>query len=389
MSAAYDITVSSDWSSTRARWAERCGQTVSSPFQTLSWLDAWYANYSRAAEPVLIEVTRGPELVALFPFVVLHRGSQRVLAFADLDVSDFNAPILGPAAPTTPTEARSLWRAVRAVLPAVDIVDLRKMPMSVAGRVNPLALLGGLAPSPMTGHLISVADWSSYHAGLERRVRMEFERSWRVFQRTASARFVRIRDAEAAHHAIDTMDRQQRARMAEVGTAFLLDRPREHSFYRYNLAERLAANEVIITALMAGEEIVAALYAFSDGQTPAVVRISNAGGDWSKVSPGRLIVHRTLEHLVSEGIHQMELSIGDYDYKRRFGPTKTPLLEHVFATSWRGQTSAVRHRAISAIRRHPVLEARLRRLFSKPDPATGLIPKRTSGIEAHMKKGEA
>ncbi len=381
MSAAYHVLVSADWPATRDRWARDPAPTTCGQFQTASWLDAWYASQADQGEPCLIDVTLNGDLVVRLALVVTRRGAKRVLEFADLGVSDFNAPILGPAAPVTPVDAARLWRSVTKVAPRVDLIDLRKMPLTVGGRKNPLALLKGISPSPMTGHLIDMADWASYHAGLDRRVRMEFERCWRVFQRRQDACFLRTRDVGEALRILDAMDQQQRARLNEIGQAFLLDRPVEAAFYRHDLARRLAANEVIVTALMDGPNVVAALYAFSDGETPAVVRISNAGGEWSNVSPGRLIVHRTMHHLASEGFRHFDLSVGDYDYKRRLGPHKTPLLERVTAASWRGQTSALRQRAVGLVRRHPQWDARLRRLLGRPDPATGRAPE--------IKKGEA
>jgi CelD/BcsL family acetyltransferase involved in cellulose biosynthesis len=177
MSVAYDVTISTHWTQTRQRWTQHAASTTCSPFQTVPWLDAWYTSFASQGEPLLIDVLHNGDIAALFPCVVTRRGAQRVLEFADLGVSDFNAPILGRAAPATAVDATRLWRTVMAALPSVDLVDFRKMPLTVAGRANPLALLDGLATSPMTGHLIDIADWDTYQAGLDRRVRMEFERS--------------------------------------------------------------------------------------------------------------------------------------------------------------------------------------------------------------------
>ena len=113
MTATFDVTVSTDWAATRHRWAAFSSSTTCTPFQAMPWLDAWYTSHADRGAPLLIDVMRGTSLAVLLPFVVTQRGSQRVLEFADLGVSDFNAPILGPAAPTEAADARALWRAVR------------------------------------------------------------------------------------------------------------------------------------------------------------------------------------------------------------------------------------------------------------------------------------
>jgi CelD/BcsL family acetyltransferase involved in cellulose biosynthesis len=371
---AFVATASNDWPATRARWAGFAPLTTCTPFQTVAWLDAWYTSHAGLGEPLLIDVMQGNSVAALLAFVMTRRGSQGVLEFADLGVSDFNAPILGPAAPKCETGARALWQAVVAALPPVDLIDLRKMPLAVGGRANPLALLERLPLSPLVGHLIPIPDWDAYHAALDRRVRMEFERCWRVFQRSAGARFVRVRDEVEALVVLDSMDRQQRARLEEMGQEFRLDRPVERALYRHDLGPRLAAGTAIVTALMDGPDVVASLYAISDGETPVLVRLANAGGGWRNASPGRLIVHRTLHHLAAEGFKRCDLGIGDYDYKRRLDPIKTPLLDLIHGATWRGRALELRHRAVATLRQHPQLETRLRRLLGKPDPATGRIP---------------
>lgn len=366
--ARFDVTVSSDWPASRDRWSAGAEPTTATPFQSLPWLDAWYASFASAAdvEPLLVDVRSGGALAVRLPLIVRRQAGRRVLQFSDLDLSDFNAPILGQAAPTTAIDASRLWQAVVAALPPVDLVTFRKMPPILDGRANPLALLATSAPCPLSGHLITLSDdWDVYHHGLDRHVRKEFERAWRVLTKAPDFRFVRLRDVAAAERAIDFLDRQQRARLLDAGHIFRLDGACEAAAYRYDLARRLATGDVIVTALMSGDDMVAALYGIADATTTVILRIGNAGGDWAKVSPGRLIVHRTLQHLHEHGVRAVDLSIGDYDYKRRMNPVATPLVDFVAAVSWKGSVSSLRHRAAIALRRYPAADAHLRRILSR------------------------
>ena len=372
--ARYDVSVSSDWPATRDRWQASADASTATPFQSVAWLDAWYTTMPRQGEidPVLVEVRSGGALALRLALIARRTAGQHVLQFADHDLTDFNAPILGPAAPETLRDAAKLWQALTRALPDIDLVDFRKMPLAVDGQANPLALLADTAPCPLTGHLITfTSDWNAYHAGLDRRVRMEFERCWRVFLKAPDATFVRLREAAPAQRAIDFLDRQQSVRMAESGLPFQLDRPREAAFYRHDLAQRLATGDVVVTAMMCGGEMVAALYGIANAQTTVILRIANAGPTWAKISPGRLIVHRTLHHLHETGVRAVDLSIGDYDYKRRMGPVATPLVDLVTALSWKGRAFALRHRAITAVRGYPAVEMQLRRILGRRDPATG------------------
>ena len=86
-------------------------------------------------------------------------------------------------------------------------------------------------------------------------------------------------------------------------------------------------------------------------------------------SPGRLIIDRTIEALHRDGVREFDFSIGNYSYKRRFGPQRTPLVDLRAALSWRGQPTALRDRAVLALRHYPKLTARLKQALGKATPS--------------------
>ncbi len=366
---SYKISVATNWETVAGEWQQLIPGCVATPFQQFDWLDAWYRTLGAQSDttPVLVKVTAGESgmLVMLLPLVINQRGRSRVLQFADQNLTDFNAPILGSIEISVESEA-PLWRMIIAALPCCDAVEIRKMPRAICGRRNPLASVRGAATSSVTGNVIDFpGSWADYHQSIERRVRMELERNWRVLRREPTAKFVRIHDVDEALAAIATMDQQQRLRLTEIGSKFGLDQPVQAAFYRQNLARRLAESSVIVTSLQTGGQTIAVLYAISDTRTAIVLRISHAGKSWSKLSPGRLIVHGTLEALHNAGFAAVDLSVGEYDYKRRFGVVPTPMTDLVAALSWRGQAAAARHWAVAKLRARPGLEKRVRKLLNQ------------------------
>jgi CelD/BcsL family acetyltransferase involved in cellulose biosynthesis len=380
--AAFVITVATDWDAVAAEWQRAIPACAGTLFQRFAWLDAWYRTMGqhRDIEPRLVtvrSVTDG-QPVLMLPLAIVRRGGLRVLQFADQDLTDFNGPLLGPM-DVARSEYQLLWRKIAAALPTCDVADFRKMPPTIAGRPNPLAAVAGATTCPVHGNVIKFSgSWDDYHRGLDRHARKELDRSWRVFQRDPTAAFVRIYDATQAATVLDIMDQQQRQRLQDIGTPFVLDHARQAAFYRHDLAGRLADNSVIIATLQTSNEVVASLYAISDGVDAVVLRISHAGKAWAAVSPGRLVVYRTLACLHAAGFASVDLSIGDYDYKRRFGVTPTRLVDLVTALSWRGQTAAAKHWAVTRMRAHPQLDGRVRQWFGQTQsPATKLIQPNT------------
>ncbi len=240
------------------------------------------------------------------------------------------------------------------------------MPPLLGSSPSPVTLAGRAMPSAENGNLVTIeGTWEAYHRALGKPVRSEFDRSWRVFQRAPGARFMRVTDTASANRYLDVMDAQQAARLEEIGRRFTLDGPVAGRFYRQVVRDGLASGYVILTALETDAEIVATMLSFRAQSSMVVTRISNAGKDWSNCSPGRLIIHRTMMHLYDEGLRHFDFSIGNYDYKRRFGVTQTPLVDVVEPLSLRGMPAAAKARAIGALRRHPDLDRRLRTLFGK------------------------
>ena len=94
----------------------------------------------------------------MFPLIRRLQNGIRIVEFADLELTDYNAPVLGAAAPRDAKAARALWRdlltALRRLPGGADLIRLRKMPIDLDGRPNPLALLDGAVPCALNGNLV-------------------------------------------------------------------------------------------------------------------------------------------------------------------------------------------------------------------------------------------
>jgi CelD/BcsL family acetyltransferase involved in cellulose biosynthesis len=262
---------------------------------------------------------------------------------------------------------RDLLAALRQVPGGADLIRLRKLPVDLGGRPNPLAMLGAAGPCSLNGNLIITGeDYDAWRYQLERTARKELERSWRVFTRHPDAGFRLAADADEALTFLATTEVQQGTRMQSLGLNFILNEAGCADFYRSLVRDGAATGYAVASALIAGEEIVATLLGIRTGARYVMIRISNAGGKWSNCSPGRLIIERTMAALHADGVREFDFSIGNYAYKRRFGVTRTPLVDLSAALSWRGMPYALRDRAARRLRRYPRFAAVLKRALGKP-----------------------
>ena len=368
---AFRIEFAHDWKQAAARWGDIAPAT---PFQDPRWLDAWYDAFAGIddVEPLIALISNAATSahVALLPLVRRIQNGIRIIEFADLNLTDYNAPVLTAVAPRDALVARAMWRELLAALKRLpggaDLVRLRKMPADLDGRPNPLALLDGAGRCPLNGNVVTTGnDFDAYRYSLERTVRKELERSWRVFTRDPAAVFEIVADRGKALRVLSTMEIQQGARMQRLGLNFILNDDTCAAFYRILVGDNIGSGYAVLSALTVGEEVVATLLGIRSGSRYVMVRISNAGEKWSNCSPGRLIIERTMAALHRDGVREFDFSIGNYAYKRRFGVTPLALVDITASLSWRGLPYALRDRAARQLRNHPRLACMLKRALGR------------------------
>ncbi|MBA2398934.1 MAG: GNAT family N-acetyltransferase [Bradyrhizobium sp.] len=368
----YQVELVADWKQAVARWNDI---SPSTPFQHPQWYAAWYDAFAMAdgVEPLIAIVTDAAtrEQAALLPLIRRRQNKLSIVEFADLDLTDYNAPILGPAAPRDARAARVLWRelmiALRRMQGGADLVRLRKIPLEIDSRPNPLALLDDAGACSLNGNVVVTAeDYDAWRFTLEKTVRKELERSWRVFTRDPAASFETVTDTHEALRILSTTEVQQGTRMQSLGLNFILNDETCAAFYRNLVRDGVGSGYAVVTALRVGDEIVATLLGIRCGARYVMIRISNAGEKWSNCSPGRLIIERTMAALHKDGVRDFDFSVGNYAYKRRFGVMPLPLVDISAALGWRGMPYALRDRAARELRNYPKLAARLKRALGKP-----------------------
>jgi CelD/BcsL family acetyltransferase involved in cellulose biosynthesis len=119
----------------------------------------------------------------------------------------------------------------------------------------------------------------------------------------------------------------------------------------------------VVSALICGDEVVATALGLRHGGQYSLLRHTNAGGKWSNCSPGQLCIERTMAALHRQGVRHFDLSIGNYDFKRRFGASPLRLMDVRIALSWRGMPHVLLAHAVRELKRHPRAFAAARRLW--------------------------
>jgi CelD/BcsL family acetyltransferase involved in cellulose biosynthesis len=337
-------------------------------FQHGYWLGAWYEAFADHSPliAVISDAATGRD-IAMVPMISHVRRGIRVVEFADLGVSDNNAPILACDTTFDAADTRAIGTALvdalRALPDGFDLLRLKKMPAHVGGKPNPLVSLGRIGSCSVNGNLVLMGDdYADYRASLRR---LQLPRCWRVFNRLGSARLEIATDVVRARALLDVMDVQQEERMRQLGSPFVLNDDVHAGFYREVARQGVAEGYAVISALVCDKGIVATTLGVRYGATYFLLRISHTGKTWANFSPGLLVTERTMEALHAQGVRRFDLSIGNQDYKRRLGAEQTPLTDVSVALSWRGLPFAWRDLAAQGLRRYPKLAAFAARVMRK------------------------
>jgi CelD/BcsL family acetyltransferase involved in cellulose biosynthesis len=322
---------------------------ASLPFHSPHWLRAWYETLgcSEGREPIWLALQRRSDAgwvdAMLLPLVQQRRNGLCELAFADAGVVDYVAPIVAPdwhAGAHQQPAARAAWAALMPLLRGYDVWRVEKMlPVMLAedGDVaNPLALAWRTQPGEMFGNQFVVeGPWEGWRRSLDKRVRKEIERSWRVFERSPEARFERITEPAAAQALLQVLEQQQSERMGGQ-RYYRLDRAPYRAFYRQLLQDGLADGSVVLTALRDGEHVVSALFGVANAQRYIALRQSIGGEAWKACSPGRLLDEGTSHHMHDQGLKFFDFGVGDYFHKATLDMEPIPLRDACVVLSWRG-----------------------------------------------------
>jgi CelD/BcsL family acetyltransferase involved in cellulose biosynthesis len=364
--SGFKIDFVEDWRLAAASWS---GDGRETAFQHPLWFDAWYGAFKDVSPLIAIISDRGTgRKIALVPLMRRVHHGVRIVEFADLNVTDYNAPLVRSGVTFDVTEARSIGKALvnelRKVPGGADLVRLQKMPSRLAGGINPLALLGRDGSSSLNGNIIEIGDdFEVYLASIKR---IQMPRYWRVFNRNPGAAFRLIDSVDEALRAIDVLDAQQQERMQKLGLRFVLNDSVHAGFYRDLIKRGLPKGYVVVSTLTCNEAVVATVLGLRQGDYFVVLRISNAGARWSHCSPSKLVVERTMAALHARGVRRFDLSVGNYAFKRRFGATPLPLTDASVALSWRGVPYVLRDYAAQHLRRYPWLARAVLRTLGRP-----------------------
>lgn len=355
------IDVLTDLNDVREVWPSTCDAKngLCHVFQCADILDVWLETIgaARGIEPAFVVISdEAGRPVMLLPLGIETRMGTRVLTFLDLHVADYNVPVLFPWTPDwSRRELHSLWDRVLAALPAVDLMQLEKMPAEVGGKPNPLMHLG-TRPWPVSCHIANLGpSWDDF-ARDRIRPQSRHVRNYRQLERKAPVTYTLARTEEEARGLFDVLMAQKSRRFADTNVPGFDKHPGMECFYR-KVTERLFRHgTVIVAAVRSGEDIIATQWGLRHGHRYYYLIPGFEAGRWKKYSPGRILNEGTLRWCLDQRL-AADFGIGDEPYKLEYCEEHVELHEVECALNARAQAHLVGHRVRQRMRETTIWQA--------------------------------
>lgn len=308
---------------------------TSTAFQSINWLTVLYEELApahRAIPRVIIATERNSGEVALIlPLLVKREGLLQVAYFADLGVSHYGGPILGPALLKKTRSIRRAWRAVRRSLSNIDLLRLENMPAEIGGIANPLLTRSGVTPSRRDGSVVHIpGSVDDYIDSRGRTHRNQIARGRELWLKEDAPRFARATRPEDIANAYSIQVEQLKAPLAPNGKAQAKHEAKAQFFERLAIDGSDVELSHVFTLEAAGDT-VATLFGVEHDGTFTILRMSDAGSVWGQLAPAELITTEAMRHFVDRGVRRFDLGTGNHPFKSGFGADDVALYDLIVA----------------------------------------------------------
>jgi CelD/BcsL family acetyltransferase involved in cellulose biosynthesis len=296
-------------------------------FQHPLWLDRIYRALAPQvnAEPVVVTVRwrHNGRLAMLLPLLRRRHGILRVIEFADLQVSDYAAPVSDEQAVGRIAGDGQVREKIRALLKPYDLIRIQKL--SEEGL--PLEQLLGISrrsAMAMSAHAVSLqgpyAQWEQQNIGSS--YRKELEKKRRQLGRKGAVRFACAQDSDEIARTFEAMRRYRRERF-DGGD--LLQQPLYFDFY-LDIARNGKGSGLSRTyTLWLDQEPIGGVWGLYHQNRFLVLLCGFDLASHKNQSIGALTFADVAHDCIERQDRVLDFTIGDESYKRLFGACPSTL----------------------------------------------------------------
>lgn len=305
-------------------------------FQHPIWLDRVYARLvsQSDAEPIILTGRRNKDnrLIFVLPLVRRRSGLLETVEYADMGVSDYNAPIVDRCLEAKIGGSPSLDGELRAAIYPAMLGRIQKM------RGDTLAGLGlehNVRYAFMGFHAHEVRLHGPFSAWRKDAFSQSFSRfldkKRKALAKKGAVEFKELDDAGSIRSAFATLRSFRKTRWADD----LLKKEHYFDFYTDVAVQGKRAGLARTQMLTCGGRPVALLFGLAHAGQFQLLLVGFNIDEFRNFSVGKLIMESSIEDAIGRGETIYDFTIGDEAYKAEFGTRAMPMY-----TAWLGSRPA-------------------------------------------------
>jgi len=305
------------------RYLESC---ACDPFSSYVWVKAWYDAHKDTPDcsPVIILGTNKNQkplfLLPLFrkksgPFNILVRPGRTHSACSSGLFSQSCRQMINSR------NGEKFWKSVFSQVPRADAVAIDGVREADIKHQNPLRYLPHSNTDNPSFEMLLTGDWEKfYQSKMTRKARSNIRRCEKRLSELGKLRFKTADTKEDRLAFLRVLLAQKAEQFTMRGIVNPYTRPGITSFYE-NLvagAENSHGQPLLLTTLVLDEKPLAVIFGMIQATEYHGLIMSMQEGPLTRYSPGRLLLHRTLQHLSRIGIRKIDFGVGKAGYKEEW-----------------------------------------------------------------------
>jgi CelD/BcsL family acetyltransferase involved in cellulose biosynthesis len=353
------LEVHSDLFKVESEWRTFEKNAWCTVFQTFDWLAKWQHHIGRPSgvrPAIVMGRSAQGELLFILPLAIETKGFFRRLTWLGSELCDYNAPLLSERLLRHPDWSgfARLWRDIvtlirKTSLASFHFIDLDKMPEAVGTGINPFLKLKALA-HPCGAHIASLGEnWEAYYTAKRSAATRKTERKQlRQLAQFGEVRLVAAQVSKDRADILDALIAQKSHWFARMGVKDIFARAGAKEFFMDVVTDPAMHDIVQVSKLSVGSTDAATSIELRFGTCYYLVLSSYQDGELARFGPGRVHLHKLMQHAILQGVRWFDFTVGDEPYKRDWSDIEVKLYDHLAAVTIRGRLAVM---AIEAFRR--------------------------------------
>lgn len=324
-------------------------------FQTYDWNAYWFSRVAIGEgyiKPCIVVVSSNAKPIAIFPFGICSQFGFKKIEFLGGYLSDYNSPLYDRSVLATEVLA-VLWRDVERILPKYDLLNLTRMPLLYAEKENPIISVLSAKYESTSYNANLVEGWEIFKNRLPVRFKKDNTRMRRRLAEAGVLEFKVVSEESQYSRVIDQLLELKERRYLETGVRNILRNSNVRRFYEESMKLNGVSVKTHLAGLFLNDTLIACHWGLLYDKRYYYLVPSYASGEWSKYSPGRLLLENLVEWSIGEGVNTFDFTVGGEAYKDIWCDSEMPLYQLRKAKTFRGLFLLVWLNLIDFVKKNP------------------------------------